>query len=131
MTNNNNEGHPGYTISQIDNVMDPGLSFRPNVVLLHAGTNDLNRPETAAQSWADAPKRLGTLVDDVLKICPDAVVIVAKIIQAAPNQTEANIKAFNQAVPAVVNARVKQGYKVTWVDQSVIGTDELLDGIHP
>ncbi len=67
MQNNANEGHPGYIITQIHNVMGPGLAFKPNVVLLHAGTNDLNRPPLVNESWADAPKRLTSLIDDVVK----------------------------------------------------------------
>lgn len=131
MPNNENEGHPGFTISQIDNVMGPGLELRPNVVLLHAGTNDLNRPESANESWADAPKRLGSVIDNVLKACPDAVVIVAKIIQAANVQTASNLKTFNEAIPGVVEQKVKNGSKVTVVDQSVVGVDELVDKLHP
>ncbi|KAF1851963.1 carbohydrate esterase family 3 protein [Cucurbitaria berberidis CBS 394.84] len=131
MLNNENEGHSGFTISQIHNVMGPGLALRPNVVLLHAGTNDLNRPESTAETWADAPKRLASVIDDVLKACPDAVVIVAKIIQATNVQTASNLKAFNEAIPGVVEERVKKGSKVTVVDQSVVGVDELVDGLHP
>lgn len=131
MADNDNEGHPGYTISQIKNVMGPGLEFKPNVVLLHAGTNDLNRAETAEESWADAPKRLGSVIDDVLKVNPDAVVIVAKIIQAANVQTASNLKIYNKVIPSIVEERVQKGFKVTVVDQSVVGADELVDGLHP
>ncbi len=131
MQNNANEGHPGYIITQIHNVMGPGLAFKPNVVLLHAGTNDLNRPPLVNESWADAPKRLTSLIDDVVKMLPDSLVIVAQIIQAKSAQTEANIKVFNQAIPGVVAQQVKMKRKVTYVDQSVVGPDELIDGLHP
>jgi len=53
--------------------------MRPNVVLLHIGTNDMARPETPEEKWVDAPKRLAALLDDVLNVCPDAAVLVAKI----------------------------------------------------
>ena len=111
--------------------MGLGLELRPNVVLLHAGTNDLNRPESANESWADAPKRLGSVIDNVLKVCPDAVVIVAKIIQAENVQTANNLKTFNEAIPSVVRERVRKGSKVTVVDESVVGADELVDKLHP
>lgn len=131
MHDNDNEGHSGFTISQIQGAVKGGLATRPNVVLLHAGTNDLHRPETKTESWADAPKRLGALLDDVLEACPDAVVLVAKIIQAQNTQTIANLKVFNDAIPDVVDQRVKKGSKVTVVDQSVVGVNELVDGLHP
>ena len=131
MSDNDNEGHSGFTISQIQGAMAGGLATKPNVVLLHAGTNDLNRPETEQQTWADAPTRLGALLDDVLEVVPDAVVIVAKIIQAKSAQTAANIRVFNKAVPDVVKQRVEMGSKIKVVDQSVVGAKDLVDGLHP
>jgi len=131
MPNNDNEGHPGATISELQAVMKAGLQMRPNVVLLHIGTNDLARPETAEEKWADAPKRLAALLDDVLDVCPDAAVLVAKIIQGADMQAQENIKRFNDAVPAVVKKKLDQGFKVAVVDHSVVLPEELVDGVHP
>jgi hypothetical protein len=110
--------------------MKEGLEMRPNVVLVHAGTNDLHHEEKE-ERWRDAPRRLGRLLDNVLKICPDAVVLVAKIIQAEKTQTRANIHIFNAAVPKVVEKRAKKGFKIAVVDQSVIEPNELVDGLHP
>ena len=131
MVDNDNEGHPGFTISQIQGAMKAGLEMRPNVVLVHAGTNDLHHEESEKERWRDAPRRLGRMLDGVLKVCPDAVVLVAKIIQAEKTQTRANIQIFNGAVPKVVEKRVKKGFKVAVVDQSVIMPNELVDGLHP
>ena len=61
MDNNDNEGHEGHTISQLQGVMRDGLQMRPNLVLLHVGTNDLARPESMAERWSDAPNRLASL----------------------------------------------------------------------
>jgi hypothetical protein len=131
MYNNDNEGHPGLTISQLQGAMRRGLQMRPNIVLLHIGTNDLAHPESMEEKWIDAPKRLAKLLDDVLAVCPDAVVLVAKIIQAENTQTRANIKTFNNEVQTVVEERVKPGFKVVVVDHSVVGPNELVDGLHP
>lgn len=131
MDNNDNEGHEGHTISQLQGVMRDGLQMRPNLVLLHVGTNDLARPESTAERWSDAPNRLASLLDDVLDVCPDAVVLVAKIIQAEKMQTRANIEAFNDAVPMVVRKKLEQGFKLAIVDHSIIGPSELVDGLHP
>ncbi|CAN9448398.1 unnamed protein product [Alternaria sp. RS040] len=121
MDNNDNEGHEGHTISQLQGVMRDGLQMRPNLVLLHIGTNDLARPESIAERWSDAPNRLASLLDEVLDVCPDAVVLVAKIIQAEKMQTRANIEAFNDAVPVVVRKKLEQGFKLAVVDHSIIG----------
>ena len=105
--------------------------MRPNIILLHIGTNDLARPESIEEKWSDAPKRLAKLLDDVLAVCPDAVVLVAKIIQAENTQTRANIKTFNDELRTAVEEKVKQGFKLAVVDHSVIGPNELVDGLHP
>lgn len=131
MEDNYNEGHSGFTISQIANVMRPALEMRPNVVLVHAGTNDLNNQETDGQLWGDAPARLEKLIDEVLDMCPDAVVLVARIIQVRNKDTNERIATLNKFVPAIVQERVSRGYKAVVVDQSVVGADELTDGLHP
>jgi lysophospholipase L1-like esterase len=131
MADKDNEGYPGYTISQIRGVASKGLALRPNVVLLHAGTNDLNRGNPASEPDSEAPKRLGLLLDDVLKAVPNAVVIVAKIIPAKRSSLAATIRTFNNALPAVVAERVKKGSKVSIVDMNVLTTNELSDDLHP
>jgi lysophospholipase L1-like esterase len=132
MADKDNEGYPGYTISQIRGVAAKGLALRPNVVLIHAGTNDLNRGNPASEPDAQAPTRLGQLLDDVLKANPNAVVIVAKIIQSKQAGLNNNIKTFNAALPAIVASRVAKGSKVSIVDMSVLSTTaELSDNLHP
>ncbi|CAN9479384.1 unnamed protein product [Alternaria alternata] len=127
MDNNDNEGHEGHTISQLQGVMRDGLQMRPNLVLLHVGTNDLARPESMAERWSDAPNRLASLLDEVLDVCPDAVVLVAKIIRAEKMQTRANIEAFNDAVPVVVRKKLEQGFKLAVVDHSIVGPSDTQD----
>jgi len=132
MEDNYNEGHPGYTISGISGVAHNGLKEKPNIVLLHAGTNDLNnKPPPSNEKYADAPTRLGDLIDKVLDFVPDAVVLVAQIINAKEDTTEERIKVFNAAVPAVVQKRADAGSKVMVVDFCSVGTDELIDSLHP
>jgi lysophospholipase L1-like esterase len=133
MADKDNEGYPGYTINQIRGVAAKGLALRPNVVLLHAGTNDLNRgnPGPSGELNSDAPKRLGLLIDDVLKAVPQAVVIVAKIIPSKNSGLSAIVKTFNNALPAIVADRVKNGSKVSIVDMNVLSTNELSDSLHP
>lgn len=132
MADNYNEGHPGYTISRIGAVAGPGLAESPNIVLLHAGTNDLNNsPRPANESYANAPTRLGALIDEVLAQVPGTVVVVAQIINAANAGTEEKIQAFNQAVPGIAQQRADAGMKVAVVDMSSVGAGELIDGLYP
>jgi lysophospholipase L1-like esterase len=132
MPDPDNQGHPGFTISQIRGVAGQGLASKPNVVLLHAGTNDLNRGNPSNEPDADAPRRLGLLIDDVLAKVPNAVVIVAKIIKSKQAGLNTNVQNFNNALPAIVAARVSKGSKVSIVDMSVLNTSsELSDNLHP
>ncbi|KAL1878448.1 hypothetical protein Plec18167_004520 [Paecilomyces lecythidis] len=128
MCDNQNEGHNGAVISEIATYANRSLPMRPNVVLIHAGTNDMNEPDDPDT----APARLGSLIDQVVAACPDAAVLVAKIIPAASATTMARINTYNNAVPGVVAKRANAGKKVMVVDFShALTTKELVDGIHP
>ncbi|KAL8689816.1 MAG: hypothetical protein Q9224_004554, partial [Gallowayella concinna] len=104
-------------------------SLDPNIVLLHAGTNDLN--ESPAIDPSHAPDRLGALIDQIIADGPDAVVLVAQIINAANANTESLIQKYNNAIPGVVSQRAKAGHKVMVVDMRGITSADLKDGLHP
>ena len=101
----------------------------PNIILLHAGTNDCN--ESPPVDPSHAPDRLGSLIDQLLRDAPDAVVLVAQIIHAESQTTDKLIKSFNNAIPGVVDQRVKQGHNVMVVDMRSITAADLIDGLHP
>jgi lysophospholipase L1-like esterase len=75
MTDNFNEGHPGAIISQIAGFANQSLPQRPNLILLMAGTNDMIKDVDPA----NAPERLGSLLDECLAACLDAVIITAQL----------------------------------------------------
>ena len=131
MTNNQNEGHPGATISQIQQYANNSLPEKPNVVLIHVGTNDMN-DDPPDEPYATAPERLGSLIDTVVAgAAPNALVLVAQIIQAGNNATNARITTFNDAVPGVVAQRAALGQNVEVVDFRSITPADLQDGLHP
>ncbi len=130
MADNDNEGHSGFTISQLAN--DPGtrssLAQRPNVVLLHIGTNDMN----LNSDTTNAPTRLGSLIDQVFTASPDAVLIVAQIIASTLASTQSLIATYNAAVPGVVATRRNAGKKVLVVDMgSLLTSSDMSDFLHP
>ncbi|HEX2657588.1 MAG TPA: SGNH/GDSL hydrolase family protein [Polyangia bacterium] len=120
------EGHFGWTISQVDDLIpDPALNPAPHIVLLHLGTNDINQNAGPA-----APGRLGSLIDQIVTDLPDALVVVAKIIPE-PAQAAA-IDSYNAAIPALVQTRASAGKHVILVDQFTgFPSSELGDGVHP
>jgi GDSL-like Lipase/Acylhydrolase family len=122
----NNEGYPGWTISQIDAIANSmkALKDAPHVVLLHIGTNDM------VQSASGAPMRLGTLIDHIVTALPTSLLVVSSIIPLASGGNA--VSTYNQAVPGVVQARASAGKHVVYVDQfKDFPTAELADGVHP
>jgi lysophospholipase L1-like esterase len=123
----NNEGHSGWTISQVAGLVpSPALQSKPNIVLLMAGTNDLY----VSPGPADAPKRLGMLLDKLTDADPKMFIVVAQITPA-PSYAAA-VKTFNAAIPAVVKERAMAGKHITLVDmENGFPSGASADGIHP
>ena len=130
MADNYNEGQSGATINQIAANARKSLFERPNVILIHAGTNDLNNNQPS-DPYDSAPARLGALIDEVVAACPDAAVLVAQIINAASPGSEARIQNFNAQIPGLVAQRANAGQHVMVVDMSSVTTSLLQDGLHP
>ncbi|KAL8671615.1 MAG: hypothetical protein Q9168_003888 [Polycauliona sp. 1 TL-2023] len=126
-TNNRHEGESGKTINVISANADKSLPQRPNVVLLHAGTNDIGVTSNPAQQLSD-------LIDKILSRCPDAVVMVAAVIHRKDSaDAEAKSVAYNDQIRSLVqDRRGSKGQHVFLVDQhSSIGPDDLADNLHP
>jgi len=126
MTNNNSEGYSGETISQIATYVaqSGSLSLRPDLVLIMAGTNDINLNE----SDSAAPERLGALIDEVRTACPYAAIIVSEITPNGNSAIEPQVRVFNAAIPALVEARSH----VLAVNQSMfVPRSDLVDELHP
>ncbi len=121
-----NEGHPGWTIEQLKNGIDTGRwleAHRPDVILLHIGTNDIRRGEASA-----APGRLAALLDDILGRLPQARVIVAQIIPYRRGPEPGHLS-YNAAIPNVVASK---GARVSLVDlRAVLTRADYADGFHP
>lgn len=135
MENGETEGYPGFTISGIANV--PGLSEslakKPNVILLHAGTNEFTKHETG-EDPEKAPERLEHLIDSLLERAPGVTLIVAQIIHCPQTTFKDRIPVFNEAIPKIVARKAEAGHKILTVDMSKIGHEgsgDLADDLHP
>ncbi|WP_433259655.1 alpha-L-fucosidase (plasmid) [Streptosporangium sp. CA-135522] len=124
-----NEGHPGYRIHQIAESIVPWMrAAAPNTALLHIGTNDVYFQE----DLPNAPARLSALLDKILGVNPDVELFVAQITPAKDPAVDARVRAYNAAVPGVVQQKVQAGYHVHLVDMySALTTADLEDGVHP
>jgi len=114
----NHEGFSGFTISgggagslaaQVDNAINV---TDPNIVLLMIGTNDIN----GNINRANAPARLGALLDQISNDAPDALLVVAQIVPTQTAATNTAVQAFNAAIPGLVQTRAAAGKHVVLVD---------------
>ncbi len=119
------EGHNGWTIDRIAAAAPAWLAtHRPDAVLLHIGTNDLNRKIDVD----DAPARLAALVDRIHAARPNAHVYVQQLVSSSDATTQLRIAAFNAALPGVL---VGKGPWLHIVDQSEVAGTMLKDKLHP
>jgi lysophospholipase L1-like esterase len=96
-----NEGHGGWRIAQLAARVDGWLAgYRPDVVLLHAGTNDLHRTDSPG-----AAIRLGQLLDRIRREAPTTQVFVAQIIGSRQPALQRRIRVYNADVARLVAAR--------------------------
>jgi lysophospholipase L1-like esterase len=114
-----NEGHTGYTIDTGGG--RPGLqplvqgaiaTYQPDIVTLMVGTNDVD----IQLDLANAPARLGRLIDTILDANPDLLLVVAQITPTQDDAENARVKAYNAAIPGLVAARASSGKHILLVD---------------
>jgi lysophospholipase L1-like esterase len=136
------EGHGGYTIDSgtghngiSGQITDNALSsYKPNIVLLMIGTNDIN----GNIDTANAPTRLGNLIDDITTKAPSALLVVASIIPSKTDGTNTNFQKYNAAIPGLVDTRAKAGKHVVFLDNYKVfsanasyKTAWMYDNLHP
>jgi lysophospholipase L1-like esterase len=137
------EGHGGATIDPFPQGGHEGVSafavssigmFAPNIVLLMAGTNDIE----VKLEVADAPQRLAHLVDLILDADPNLLLVVAQIVPTNDDDQNGRVQQYNATIPAMVGDRVAAGKHVMMVDMFGAFTanpnykvDFLADHLHP
>lgn len=118
------EGHGGWTIDELGgNARSWANLYWPTFVVLHAGTNDGRRGDTAAQMLSD----MNHLLDEVITGRPNVTIIVAQIpLTPSITQWQQDQEAiFNANLPAL--AATKSRVSVIDLSQAHISSD----GIHP
>jgi lysophospholipase L1-like esterase len=126
MPDRNHEGHPGWTIAQIDaNVVNWLRTYNPRTILLHIGTNDMYGSDPGG-----APRRLSALVDKITSQAPSAEVFVSTIIPI--RFADATVRNYNAAIVPLLRAKAAAGKRVHVVDMyPAVPISDLPDGIHP
>ncbi|MCX4985131.1 FG-GAP-like repeat-containing protein [Streptomyces sp. NBC_00572] len=122
------EGHSGWLIEGLAANIDTWLeAAKPNVVLLHIGTNDMDRDHQVAT----APARLASLVDQMIAASPQTTIVVATLVPSSSPAVQARIDAYNAQIPGIVAARQAQGHKVGLVSMGSLNVGDLRDRLHP
>lgn len=130
-----NEGHGGALVTAVaDQNQLPGwlAATRPDVVLMHFGTNDV---------WSGLPvdtvlAAYSKLVDQMRASNPGMKILVAQIIPLAPSgcaDCPQRAVALNAAIPAWAAGRTTAQSPIAVVDQwtGFVSATDTGDGVHP
>jgi lysophospholipase L1-like esterase len=126
-----NEGHGGYTADQLADRLPEWMQRyqAPDIVLLHIGTNDINKADTTNGILGDIARIIGV----IRARNPRAVIVLAQIIGMTSQSFTAKAKALNDAIPAFAAAHSTEQSPIEVVDQMTgfnPGT-MTFDGTHP
>ncbi|MFI6528470.1 FG-GAP-like repeat-containing protein [Streptomyces uncialis] len=128
LADTDHEGHSGWLIEGLSANIDSWLATaRPNVVLLHIGTNDMDRDHQVAT----APARLAALIDQITTASPDTAIVVASLVPSTSAAVQSRINTYNAEIPGIVAARQAQGRKIAHVGMGSLTTADLRDRLHP
>jgi hypothetical protein len=134
------EGHGGYQIESADGgqqlegpVVDSALrTYQPDVILLLAGTNNLNFPDTLNPDKTSA--MYDRLLAQIFALSPTVVVVASPVPWKASVPSD-QVAAFNDRVQGIVERYADAGYHIAWVagmtDAVDGGVENLPDGLHP
>ena len=123
MSNGNNEGHPGFVISQMEAVATPDLEDKPNVVLVYVGTNDMKFGNTEK-----APGDMKKLVSFLTGKLPDSLIVVSTLFLNTNPTVQKRIAAFN---PHVFGLEKLGNVVIADMSSALSASDISSDGTHP
>jgi lysophospholipase L1-like esterase len=101
---------------------------------LKIGTNDIN----GNIDLANAPTRLGNLIDDITSAAPDTLLVVSTIVPTRTDGTNQRVEAYNSALKDEVSTREMAGAHIVLLDSYTVFTANgdyknawLGDNLHP
>lgn len=126
MADNDHEGHSGKTLGDINTYWRKPVAARPNIVLIHAGTNNMDLEVDLDR----APALLAEIIDGLFANTPDTTVLVAPVIWANKPRMQQNTDRFNPEVISIIENRQKAGRHILEVPIDITVAD-LSDEKHP
>ncbi|KAK2795777.1 hypothetical protein FQN52_003627 [Onygenales sp. PD_12] len=126
MKDNNHEGHSGKYLADIREYLELSLLAKPNVVLVHAGTNNMDKEVDLDK----ADSLITSIIDRLFQGSPDAVVLVAPVIWANDPRMQANTDAYNKKLASIIKQKQDKGDHILSVPIDITIAD-LADKKHP
>jgi lysophospholipase L1-like esterase len=129
LPNPNHNGYKGWTIEQIDAKVVSWLKeSKPDVVLLHIGTNNAFQKANDAAITASLDK----LITHITTESPKTYVVVAQIIDTKDANIRGWIQNYNKLIPGIVAKHAKNGERVTMVNMTkTVPPTDFADPYHP
>ncbi len=117
------EGHTGWEANQIENNISSWLKeFTADIVLLHIGTNDLERGEVVSDTINETLAEIDSIINKLRAHNSSVIILLAKIIPMRNYDTVV----FNSKIDAFVSARTTTTSPIVVVDQYT-GFDAIAD----
>ncbi|KAF4981158.1 hypothetical protein FZEAL_2992 [Fusarium zealandicum] len=126
MVDNDHEGHSGEYLADINRYWKDSIKARPNLVLVHAGTNNMDKN----RDLAIALDLMRSIIDGIFESAPDVTIMVAPVIWANKPAMQANSDHFNAQVESLIELRQTQGKHILPVHVDITVND-LSDEKHP
>jgi acyl-CoA thioesterase-1 len=124
------EGHWGWRADQILEKIDSwAAKFKPNIVLMHLGTNDIGSQQDITETVTELKKIIALL----RKHNPGVTILLAQIIPVAFTYANIRIMKFNDALPELAKSLNSERSPIIIVNH-FSGFDAMrdtYDGIHP
>jgi lysophospholipase L1-like esterase len=124
------EGHWGWRADEIlESLPEWAQATRPNVVLIHLGSNDVFQNQSQESTLSD----LTAIIDEFRRVNPRVQILLAQIIPVANARQNERIRRLNPEIAALAARMSRDGSPVLAVDQFTgfdVETDTY-DGVHP
>jgi hypothetical protein len=124
------EGHWGWEANELLDYLPGWLSgYTMDIVLLHAGTNDIFRGHTT-ESTID---ELGRIIDTLRNDNPQVTILLGQVIPSSDASLNERISELNSLIPTIISEKNTERSPVILVDHNT-GFDpvnDTYDGTHP
>src|SRR5262245_11542317 len=123
----NHQGTSGWRADQIQaNIVSWANQNRPDVVLLHIGTNDIYQNQTNATTETE----IRGIIDNLRSVVPNVKILLAQIIPLSGKTSQ--VTDLNTRISNIVTSKTTTQSPITRVDQYTgFNAANLWDGIHP